>query len=88
MMGFRRFSLEINEAIRRKKNIYLTLIISLVIRNDLVTKIMEVKLEACQANLVYKFRNIKTKLMKTNLHIKFNKGCLNLDHVCQNKSQE
>lgn len=37
---------------------------------------MNIKLEACQASTVFKFQNIKIKLLKTNLHIKFNKECI------------
>ena len=33
-------------------------------------------LEAGQANLVYKYKNVKMKIMKTNLNIKFIKKCL------------
>ena len=32
--------------------------------------------EADQANIVYKYKNIKLKMFKTNLNIKFNKKCL------------
>ena len=34
-------------------------------------------LEASQANLVYKYKNIKVKVIRTNLNIKFNRRCLN-----------
>ena len=34
------------------------------------------KLEAGQASIVFKYLNIKMKLLKTCLHIKFNKKCL------------
>lgn len=37
---------------------------------------MVMKLDARQASMVYKYINIKVKLLKTNMHIKFNKKCL------------
>lgn len=37
---------------------------------------MNIKLEASQASTVYRFQNIKIRLLKTNSHIKFNKECL------------
>ena len=37
---------------------------------------MDRKLEACQAHTVIKFQNIKIKLLKTRLHIKFNQECI------------
>ena len=33
-------------------------------------------MEASQASIVFKYQNVKIKLLKTNLHIKFNKKCL------------
>ena len=42
---------------------------------------MSLKLEACQASTVFKYINIKIKLLKTNLHIKFNKKCLQLNII-------
>lgn len=38
-------------------------------------------LNACQAKVVYKFKNVKLKLLKTNENIKYNKACLNLNIV-------
>ena len=37
---------------------------------------MNIKLEASQAHTVYKFQNIKIRLLKTNLHIRFNQECI------------
>ena len=37
---------------------------------------MNIKLEPSQASMVFKFQNVKIQLLKTNLHIKFNKICL------------
>ena len=37
---------------------------------------MSFKLEASQATMVFKYQNVKMQLLKTNLHIKFNKFCL------------
>ena len=37
---------------------------------------MNVKLEPSQAKMVFKFQNTKIQLLKSNLHIKFNKICL------------
>ena len=36
----------------------------------------ETLFEASQSNTVYLYQNIKIKLLKVNLHIKFNKKCI------------
>lgn len=42
---------------------------------------MNVKLEASQASIVFKYQNVKIQLMKTCLHIKFNKQCIRNDII-------